>query len=141
MYCQDGKIITNFSRRLLVGHPPEDPRTPGIPCLNEAQAEAIDAVHFTARKHEIKLGMEKGDVRFINNMAVLHRREAFEDAPDAERHLVRLWLNNEEKCWKLPMPLRLAWARVFDDPDRKAYWDMEPPRKEGVLLRLAGSCD
>ena len=141
MYCQDDKVIINFSRRLLVGHPPEDPRTNGIPGLNEAQAEALDAVHLVARKYEMRPRMEKGDIRFVNNMAVLHRREAFEDDPDTKRHLIRLWLNNEEMCWKLPRPLRLAWARVFDDPERKNYWDIVPPRNEGVLLRVAGSCD
>ena len=66
--------------------------------------------------------MEKGDLRFVNNMAILHRREAFALDPDAKRHLIRLWLNNDEMCWKLPRPMQLAWARVFDDdPERKNH--------------------
>ncbi|KAI0602175.1 hypothetical protein F4775DRAFT_227399 [Biscogniauxia sp. FL1348] len=141
MYYHDGKLITSFSRRLLVGHPPFSTRTPGIPCLTERQAEALDAVHFIAKRHEIKPRMFRGDLRFVNNMGLLHRREAFENSESNARHLVRLWLNNPTMCWKLPRDLRIAWARVFDDEDRDAHWDIEPPRKDGKILRVAGSCD
>lgn len=141
MYWHDGKLITSFSRRLLVGHWPHFPRTPGIPRLSEAQAEALDAIHFLGKKHEIMTEMETGDIRFINNMAILHRREAFENNNKGSRHLMRLWVNNEFMCWKLPYPLRVAWARVFDDDEREQYWDIVPPSKNGVILRVAGSCD
>lgn len=140
LYFHHGKIIFSFSRRLLVGHPPYNPRSEGIPGLTEAQAEALDAVHFAARKYEIRPTMQKGDLRFVNNMGLLHCREAFQDDKNNARHLIRLWLHNESMCWKLPRPLQLAWARVFED-DRKSYFDIAPPRKDGVLLRVAGSCD
>ena len=141
MYFQDDRMILNYSRRLLVGHPPREKRTEGIPGLTEAQAEALDALHFVACKHEVRPRMEVGDIRLVNNMGVLHRREAFVDDPKATRHLIRVWLHNEELCWKLPTPLRLAWARVFEDHERGESWDIEPPRKDGKLLRVAGSCD
>jgi len=141
LFYHKGKIIFSFSRRLLVGHLPNEPRTEGIPGLTEAQAEALDAVHFAACKYEMRPTMHKGDLRFINNMALLHRREGFEDNERNARHLIRLWLHNEEMCWKLPQPLRIAWARVFEDGDRKGYYDIVPPRKNGVLLRVAGTCD
>ncbi len=131
----------SFSRRLLVGHAPFWYRTPGIPGLTEAQAEALDAVHFAARKHELRPRMQRVDLRFINNMAILHRREAFANSTTAARHLVRVWLNNETMCWKLPRPLRIAWARIFEDGDREEHWDIAPPRKDGKVLRVAGSRD
>lgn len=141
MYMQDGNLITNFSRRLLLGHPPLDPRSPGIPGLTEAQAEALDAVHFVAKKMELRTTMVKGDIRLINNMGVLHRREAFEDEPGSIRHLIRVWLNNELMCWRLPRPLRLAWDRVFEDHEREEHWDIQPVKHDGIVLRVAGSCD
>jgi hypothetical protein len=140
-YCKDNKLILSYSRRLLLGHLPTEPRTPGIPGLTEAQAEAIDALHFTAKRHEFKPRLMKGDLRYINNMGIMHRREAFENSADTERHLVRIWLNNETMCWKLPRDLRIAWARVFDDEEREEHWDIVPPRKDGKILRIAGSCD
>ena len=148
LYHHADKVITSFSRRLLVGHAPYSTRSEGIPGLTEAQAEALDAVHFIAKKHEIRTSMQTGDLRFINNMAVLHRREAFENAPEEgiERHIVRIWLHNDEGlCWDLPEPLRLAWARVFEDVEsgeREEHWDLQPVRNmEGRILRVGGSCD
>lgn len=150
LYYHDHRLIASFSRRLLVGNAPFSPRTRGIPGLTEAQAEALDAVHFAARACEIKPRMERGDLRFVNNMALLHRREAFanptgEDAARG-RHLVRMWLHNDEgRCWRLPAALRLAWARVFEDQEgeREERWDLAPVRnpKTGRIMRVGGSCD
>ena len=120
LYFHEGKAILNASRRLLLRHP-RSPRTKGIPGLSEAQAEALDALHFIAEKHEISPAIEKGDMRFFNNMGILHRREALENDEACERHLIRIRLNNEAKCWKLPMPLNLAWARVFEDDERATF--------------------
>ncbi len=131
----------NFSRRLLTGSAPRDPRSPGIPGLTERQAEALDAVHAISRAHEIRTVMMKGDIRFLNNMGIVHRRESFEDGEGSRRHLVRLWLNNEEHCWKLPAPLRLAWARVFEDEERETHWAFSPFGKDGKYLRPTVSCD
>ncbi|KAL2826069.1 hypothetical protein BDW59DRAFT_161191 [Aspergillus cavernicola] len=141
MFYHHEKLITSFSRRLLVGHVPFNARSPGIPGLTEAQAEALDMIHYVARKHEIDPRIERGDLRFINNMAVLHRREAFENSGGNARHLIRIWLNNEQMCWKLPRALQLSWARIFEDEERVEHWDIEPPRKDGKILRVAGSCD
>lgn len=76
----------------------------------------------------MKLTTMKGDMRFINNIGLLHGREAFFDDNHerSERHLLRLWLQNDRKTWDLPPALTLAWARVFDDDERESRWDMEP---------------
>jgi hypothetical protein len=86
--------------------------------------------------------MVKGDMRFVNNMSILHCREAFLDDDSSKRHLIRVWLNNERMNWKLPVALRLAWARVFEDDERGVHWDIEPPRyNDGKWLKTADSCD
>lgn len=141
MFNSKGKIIVSFSRRLLVGHEPHESRTKGVPGLTETQAEALDAIHFIIKKNEITTRMMKGDIRFVNNMGILHRREAFQNSESTHRHLIRNWLNNENMCWKLPLPLRIAWSSVFDDGERQSHWDIESPRKGGVILRVAGTCD
>jgi hypothetical protein len=140
LFHTDSKVILSASRRLLTGSP-DTPRTKGIPALTEKQAEALDAVHFIAQANSLKLSVEKGDMCFINNMAILHSREAFEDGRYTQRHLFRLWLSNQELLWKLPPPLELAWARVFDDEDRPSIWDFDPVRVNGRLNNPAASCD
>ena len=89
LYFHEGKAILNVPRRLLLGNP-RSPRTKGIPDLTEAQAEGLDALQFIAEKHEISPAMEKGDMRFFNNMGILHRREAFENDEACERLLIRI---------------------------------------------------
>lgn len=108
MYHHDNRVIMNFSRRVLTGHPISG-RSDGIPGLTEAQAEALDAVHFIARKHKLCMTTCKGDIRLINNFAVLHGREAYNDVDTnlanmagdpshrlSQRHLLRLWLHDEK---------------------------------------------
>lgn len=133
LYLQDGKVITNFSRRCLVGHATTGPRTPGIPGLTEAQAEALDALHAIGRRHELRISMQTGDIRFINNMGLMHRRDTYRDGEpddgtpaslDQRRYLLRLWLHNPDACWSLPPLLRLAWERIFRDPERDGHWDL-----------------
>lgn len=134
----------NFSRRVLAGHPYAE-RSPNIPKLSEAQADALDSVHYVAKEHQVKFTTEKGDMRFINNMGLLHGREAFFDHDGCEksqRHLIRLWLHDEKKAWVLPAPLKLAWARVFEDDSRASRWDVEPVVVDGVrMCRSSSPCD
>ncbi|KAL8847888.1 MAG: hypothetical protein Q9221_007099 [Calogaya cf. arnoldii] len=143
LYHIDDHVMLNFSRRVLTGHP-YAPRSLGIPGLNEAQAEALDAVHFIGLKHQKRLSTKKGDIRFVNNMALLHGREAFFDQDKdakSQRHLIRLWLHNSKMVWKLPTQLQLAWARAFEDGGRGRRWDLEPRTVNGIKVRTSSPCD
>jgi hypothetical protein len=126
LFYHDGKIILNFMRSVLIGRECA-PRTEGIPCLSTAQAEALDAVHFLAKKHQLVTRMFPGDIRFINNLALLHCRESYEDSDTTRRHLIRLWLRNDRLAWALPPELQQSWDLVFDDdPDKHKRWELQP---------------
>jgi hypothetical protein len=64
--------------------------------LTDIQREALDFVQVVANRPELRLRMhfQEGDMQFINNHAILHAREAFEDHDDPElkRHLLRMWI-------------------------------------------------
>jgi hypothetical protein len=139
LYHIDDKVILNFSRRLLTGHS-DSPRTPGIPGLTEDQAEALDAIEFIAQKNQLDMSMKKGDLRFINNMSMIHCRESFEDDEKNHRHLLRLWLSNRDQKWKLDPVLEVAWARAFEDRERDIHWDISPVWLNGKIIK-AESCD
>jgi len=139
LYHANNKVVLSFSRRLLTGHI-DSPRTPGVPGLTEEQAEALDAIQFIAQKHRLGMSLKKGDLRFINNMSMIHSREAFEDDEENHRHLLRLWLSNRDKKWELDPELELAWARVFEDQERDTRWDADPVWLNGKIIR-AESCD
>jgi hypothetical protein len=112
--------------------------------MTEDQAEALDAVHFTALKNQVVIPMQQGDMRFLNNHAILHNRDSFEDSDQRRRHLARLWLRNPAKAWALPRGLEMAHDRVYgewddiDEDDRN--WPLDPAIEEKMLLRGYSSC-
>lgn len=71
----------------------------GMP-LDAAEQEAVSAVGELALSDRLRfeLQFEAGDIQLLNNHAVLHSRNAFEDwpEPDRKRNLLRLWLNLRE---------------------------------------------
>jgi CTP:phosphocholine cytidylyltransferase-like protein len=56
------------------------PRSKEIPSITEAQAEALDAIHFLAEKYQLRLDFQKGDIQYVNNFSILHARESFKDS-------------------------------------------------------------
>jgi Taurine catabolism dioxygenase TauD, TfdA family len=134
LHHHEGNIILSFARPPLTGHH-SSPRSPGIPNLTEGQAEALDAVHFIAQSHQLLTTIEPGDIRFFNNLGLLHCREPFEDKEGQRRHIVRLWLRDETGEWPLPPSLRLSWARVFHNDGRQERWEIEPPAVDWKIIR------
>lgn len=87
-------------------------------------------VHFTAEKHGVTFTMSSGDMVFYNNLAVLHGRNAFEDSAgkSGKRHIMRLWIRNEELAWKTPEALKHFWHNIYGDSERRAHahWQITP---------------
>lgn len=127
------RIIIQYARRTFTGYM-SLPRGSSTPPITEAQAEALDALHFTAERLSVDLDFQKGDIQFLNNLAMFHARDAFVD--DAEetgkkRHLVRLWLRDPDLAWPMPDELWGRWQSVFggrEDSDAvsKEVWPLEP---------------
>jgi alpha-ketoglutarate-dependent taurine dioxygenase len=68
----------------------------GVPPLTDAQREVLALYEATANDPTLYLDMDfqPGDVQWLRNCFVLHKRTAYEDHPEPERkrHLLRLWL-------------------------------------------------
>lgn len=131
LYHEDGHAIIQYSRRHFTGYLSQK-RSPNIPPITEAQAEALDAVHFLAEKYSLGLNFQKGDIQYINSMGLLHARDAFRDDAEHTRHLIRLWLRNDELAWNTPGPLKPIWNRLYSvGPDEQRF-PLEPEirRKE-----------
>lgn len=78
LFFEDGKIILQYSRRHFTGYLSQK-RNPNIPPITEAQAEALDAIHYLAEKHSLALNFQKGDIQYINSLGLVHSRDAFRD--------------------------------------------------------------
>lgn len=70
---------------------------PGIPDMTPQQREALDYVEEVAGDSKLHYVFRQapGDMLFLNNFSVLHRRSAFEDDPEPSRrrHIFRVWLS------------------------------------------------
>lgn len=121
LYWEDGHIIIQYTRRLFTGYG-EQTRSPHIPAITEAQAEALDTLQFVAEKLSLALNFRKGDIQYINSLGLLHARDSFRDSPEKTRHLIRLWLRNDELAWKTPEPLQPNWRKLYSvSPDQQRF--------------------
>ncbi|KAF9013811.1 Clavaminate synthase-like protein [Hymenopellis radicata] len=117
----DGNIIIQYTRRQFTGYSAQV-RSPNIPPLTEAQAEALDTLQFTAEKFAYNMTLQKGDIQYISSLGLLHAREGFRDEEDHTRHLIRLWLRNTELAWKMPDILKPYWDRMYSlGPDQQEF--------------------
>jgi hypothetical protein len=64
--------------------------------LSPLQREALDVVQEISERPELRLAMDfrEGDMQFLNNHAILHARDEYEDHDDPalKRHLLRMWI-------------------------------------------------
>ncbi|KXG49015.1 Taurine catabolism dioxygenase TauD/TfdA [Penicillium griseofulvum] len=126
------RIVIQYARRYFTGFMAQ-PRSKGIPPITEAQAEALDALHFLAEEHSAALDFQKGDVQYVNNLSIFHARNWFRDEPGKERHLLRLWLRDPENAWETPEKLQERWDIVYDDlPGDKQAFPLEPALRKNV---------
>ncbi|KAG5642246.1 hypothetical protein DXG03_003349 [Asterophora parasitica] len=132
LFYLDEKVIIQYARRLFTGYRAL-PRSSDIPPITEAQAEALDALHFLGEKYNLGLNFQKGDIQYINNLSVFHARDAFVDTPEKTRHLLRLWLRNEKLAWKTPTELEPNWKRLYyTTPSDEHTFPLEPTVRSAV---------
>ncbi|KAH7163070.1 hypothetical protein B0J13DRAFT_615672 [Dactylonectria estremocensis] len=126
LYYHQERLMINFGRVPLMGNSVH-PRPAGLPGVTARQIEALDAVEAIAKAAQLEISTRAGDMHFINNLAILHRREGFVngEAPKERRHLVRMRLRDDELGWELPAELRQEWATAFEE-DGPQVWHVEP---------------
>lgn len=103
-------------------------------------------VHFAAVENQLSISAERGDIILVNNLAVMHAREAFVDgAPGTaqQRHVMRLWLRNEQLAWPKPDIVKPIFDLKYskDSPwCRQPVWHMEPPNVPERMLARRFNC-
>lgn len=92
--CAGGKVTSRLTNRAYCD---SVARFGDGLALTNIQREALDFVQAVAHRPELRLRMHfaEGDIQFINNHAVLHAREAYEDFDDPmmKRYLLRMWIS------------------------------------------------
>ncbi len=125
----------NFGRTPLLGNAVH-PRPENLPKLNDCQREALDVVEAIAQAVQLEIKTQAGDMHFINNLAILHRREGFVDGESAQqkRHLVRMRLRSSQHGWDIPEDLTQEWRNAFDTETCQT-WHLEPMPGDVFPLR------
>lgn len=77
------RMIIQYARRTFTGFGAL-PRSFNIPPITEAQAEALDALHFLAEKFAVRLDFRQGDIQYVNNLSIFHARDKFVDTPSQQ---------------------------------------------------------
>lgn len=77
------RLIIQYARRRFTGYWGL-PRSADIPPITEAQAEALDALHFLAERYKVALDFHKGDIQYANNLSIFHARGGFKDSPEKQ---------------------------------------------------------
>lgn len=86
-----------------------------IPPLTPAQLYALQEVSKSAARAELQLTLNKGDILFFNNLALLHRRDRYQDDENSSRHMVRLWLRSQKLGWAIPDVLLPPWEAAYGE--------------------------
>lgn len=117
----------NFGRTPLLGSAAH-PRPSHLPALSPRQLEALNAIESIAKATQVEIVTKAGDIHFINNLAVLHRREGFVNGDDLlqRRHLLRMRLRDEELGWDIPEQLQSEWYKAFEDAMADKVWHLQP---------------
>lgn len=135
LHCADGKVIFQCSRRPFTGFGPLK-RDPSLPPITRRQIDALDSIHYYAARNAITLDIQRGDVIYMNNMSILHGRESYEKptngnqaAPDTsaqDRHLLKFFLRDPKRAWKMPPALEKLWHSIYGpnrpDGSREEVW-------------------
>ncbi|EPS37080.1 hypothetical protein H072_9295 [Dactylellina haptotyla CBS 200.50] len=113
-----GRILASFSPRQLSGSKVH-PRPSDIPALTERQTLALEEIERLANKYCLTETLSSGSMLFLNNLAMIHNRTSYTEEAgkpvEEHRHLIRMFLRNDELAWKTPKGLWLDWSRVFGE--------------------------
>jgi hypothetical protein len=126
LFSHEDKVILSFDQGPLARS--EEDKTPGIEPLSAKQLEALDMVLKLADEYSLKIHTQSGDMLFINNLSIMHARSAFQDQKGARRHLLRMWIHNDELGWKLPQELQGSFDLIFHEKreDEELRYPLEP---------------
>lgn len=128
--------------------------------LTELQLRALKVLNDLAEKHAVSIPAQAGDILFINNLSMLHKRDSYVDADDKvaeegspamvrngieentmRRWLTRLWLRNESLSWEIPEDMKIPWQAAYGSVGRliPARYDVSPEKQYEPPKYTAGT--
>jgi len=129
LFEEHDRTILSYQRRPLIGLS-DFPRRAGLKPLTNKQIEALDVLEALASRFGLTFELKTGDILYVNNLALLHGREAFkcEHLNGCRRHLLRMFLKDEESEFPLPGPLDAVVRGMYEhDVEEEEFpWSLAP---------------
>jgi Taurine catabolism dioxygenase TauD, TfdA family len=105
-------------------------RNRALPVQSAAQIEATNAVQFIAAANCIRLALKQGEIIFLNNIAIIHGRDAFSEEEEfLKRHFLKMLLRDPAQNWPVPESAEEEWMKLYGpnyaDGTRSEGWDIE----------------
>ncbi|PWN49404.1 Clavaminate synthase-like protein [Violaceomyces palustris] len=119
-----GRILAQYARRPWFGFYEDQNRRGDSPELSYEKHVALDAIHFVAEKFFLDIDLQPGDLEFFNNLQVFHARTYSEDSEENVRHLLRIWVRDEERAIEIPKVLEKRWKALLENESLR--WPVEP---------------
>lgn len=118
--CIDGVVMVNFAMTFLVGSDVY-PLAADAPPLIPEQRQALEILSQICREQSLKLNPIAGDILFVNNLSILHARDAYQDRPELgkTRQLLSLMLRDDRLALQKPKCFREAGDNVFSRSPEK----------------------
>jgi hypothetical protein len=120
-------VIFTYSRFPMAGFKGRT-RNLALPPATDAQIEAMDTVQYLLRRNGVALPWHKGDMVFLNDMAIMHAREAFKEGGDLQRHLLKFYLRDPKQNRPIPATARQHWDAIYGpnttDGRREEEWSV-----------------
>lgn len=123
LHWYDGRLLAQYARRPWFPFYEDTQRRGDTKELEYERHIALDALHFTAERFFFDLDLQPGDLEFFNNLQVFHARTYSEDSEQNVRHLLRIWIRNEEQALKLPYVLKKRWVGLLQN--KGLEWPLE----------------
>ncbi|KAF9698185.1 hypothetical protein EKO04_003841 [Ascochyta lentis] len=131
LFFSRGKPICQLVKAPLLGSP-RIQRDPSMPKVSGRQMHAMQVVQDLAKRFSTRLDREQGDIQFINNLSIMHAREAYQgtNGKASTRHLLRMFLRDPENAWNKPTRFRNNFEDPFTPgrPQEIPIIDMDPWR-------------
>ncbi|EPE33005.1 Clavaminate synthase-like protein [Glarea lozoyensis ATCC 20868] len=110
--CPKIPVLFRFSRYPITGW--QRQRNAALSIPTTAQHETADAIQFIAMKNAITLPVAKGDMLFVNDLALFHARTGFKDDDiPMKRHLVKMYFRDPEQGWDIPEEMENEWRTSY----------------------------
>lgn len=105
-------VVFTYSRFPMAGSQGRS-RNPALPPATARQIEAMDTVQYALRRNAVALPWRKGDMVFLNDMAIMHARAPFREGGALQRHLLKFYLRDPRQEWPIPATARPHWDAVY----------------------------